>query len=274
MRQNKWIGLLMAGAVLVSSMAVPVSAGAEQKKVDLNGVYHAALGVSTSTQIWINRNAYYDQKENKTFGTDQFAKLVSEDSATGEQSVHEGTFTDVEIKGNGTYTVKLEDANFEGETTVCMLHVPTDIPVCEEIKFSDVSAKVNGRTILSFDEAYMEDETPYLTGGMDVILMNHWREELVKQLDEKGMSESSANGWDILTGAGNESIEVTFTVSGFNYDKEVEETPEPTKAAAEGKDSEDKTGRAGTVAIVLISVVIAGSVLGLFIVRRKNRKEL
>lgn len=265
---KKQLGILLSGVLLVSSILLPVSAKAAKKEVDLNGTYHAALGVSTATQKWINRNAYYDKNANDNFGTDKFDKMVSEDAATGEIVTHEGTFTDAEIKGNGTYTVKLEGANFEGETTICMLHVPTDIPVTDKIKFTDVSAKINNKTVLEFDEAYMEDEEPYLGGGMDMILLNIWREPLVKQLSESGKEKTTGNGYDYLLGTGNETIEVTFTVSGFNYDKEVEETPAPTGAAQ--KDDE-KAGNGMAVPIV-IAVVAVVAVIGVVVVVKKRKK--
>lgn len=271
MKKNnmKYLGVFMAGALLVSSIIAPVSAKAKNKEVDLNGTYHAALGVSTATQKWINRNAYFDQSANACFGTENFEKLISEDSETGETLVYDGTFTDVEIKGNGTYTVSLEGANFEGETTICMLHVPTDIPVCDEISFTDVSAKINGRTVLEFDEAYMEDEEPYLGGGMDIILLNHWRETLVSQLSDKGVSESGSNGYDFLTGTGNESIEVTFTVNGFNYDKEVEETPAPTSESTKNTSSKNDSSNV-VVPIVIVVVVVA--VVAVVVVKRRSKK--
>lgn len=272
----KCLGVLMSGALLFSSIMMPDSAQAAketQKEVDLNGTYHAALGVSTATQLWVNRNAYFDKSANEMFGTENADKLVSEDAATGEIVVHDGTFTDTEIKGNGTYTVKLEGANFDGETTICMLHVPTDIPVTDKIKFTDVSAKINGKTVLEFDEAYMEDEEPYLGGGMDVILLNHWREPLVKQLGEKGISETGTNGYDMLLGTGNETVEVTFTVSGFNYDKEVEETPAPKKA--ESKSDTEKESSAPVVvtavAVTVVAVVVIAAVV--VIVRKRKKKE-
>lgn len=273
MRKNsmKYLGILMAGALLASNLTTPMQAKAEGKKVDLNGTYHAALGVSTATQKWINRNAYFDKKENKFFGTENFERLTSEDPNTGETVLHDGTFTDAEIKGNGTYTVKLEGANFEGETTICMLHVPTDIPVSEEITFTDVSAKINGRTVLEFDEAYMENEEPYLTGGMDILLLNHWRETLVNQLSDKGVNESGSNGYDFLMGTGNETVEVTFTVNGFNYDKEVEETPAPTQNASAKGSSEKDDGNNVAVPVVIAVVVVV--VIGGIVVVVRRRKQ-
>lgn len=282
----KWAAVLTVGVLLAGSILSPVTASAKKKKVDLDGTYHAALGISTATQIWINRNAYFAEDANVYYGTDQWTKLMSEDSATGDKVEHEGNFTDVTIEGNGTYTVKLDGADFEGETAICMLHVATDIPVNEKITFSNVSAKINGKTIVTFEEPYMEDEENYLTGGMDIILMNHWREELIKQLSDRGIRESSTNGYDLLSGAGNDAVEITFTVSGFNYDKEVVETPEPTKipestevpvSVSENRENssssaESKVSSSGPIiAVVAAAVVCCGAVIVIVNGRRKRK---
>ena len=92
--------LLFAG-VLTVVICIPAAA-APAKEVDLDGKYHASLGIQTATVLWAQHMAYYDKTQNKTFGTDEADKLISE--SNGEKKVHDGTFTDEEIAGNGTYT--------------------------------------------------------------------------------------------------------------------------------------------------------------------------
>ncbi len=293
--RRKWVSVLMAGVLAAGCMAGHQTAEAK-KKVDLDGTYHAALGISTATDIWINRNAYYAKKPNKYYKTDQWNMLMSEDSETGDPVEHKGTFTDAVIKGNGTYTVKLEKADFEGETTICMLHVATDIPVNNKITFSNVSAKINKKTIVTFEEPYMEEEKQYLSGGMDIILMNHWREELVQQLSGRGVTESNANGYDLLAGTGSDSVEVTFTVSGFNYNKkqkgsgkkpekaentpEALETPSPEVSFSpkpdfdgEGSGVQENTPAASApiIAVVVSAIFFCGVVIVIVNGRRKRK---
>ena len=181
-----------------------------------------------------------------------------------------GTFTDAEIAGNGTYTLKLEGADFQGETAISQLHIATDIPLNDKIKFTNVKAKVDGREVASFDEGVPENEEPYLQGGTVILLMNHWRPELVKQLQENGLSESAESGYDLLKGTTDESVEITFTVSGFNYDNPdaVEATPEPTQAADSSSDSsrtssgsEDSGVPVVPIVIVVVAVVVIGGVV-------------
>ena len=63
----------------------------------------------------------------------------------------------------------------------------------------------------------MEDEAPYLRGGMDLLLINGWRAPLVSLLEKKGLKKKDS-GYALLKGSGKESISVTFTVTGFQYD--------------------------------------------------------
>lgn len=289
--RKKWIPIVMTGILVTGCMISPATANAKKKKVNLNGTYHAALGISTATDLWINRNAYYAKTPNKYYKTDQWKMLMSEDSETGEPVEHKGDFTDAVIKGNGTYTVKLEKADFEGETTICMLHVATDIPVNNKITFSNVSAKINDKTIVTFEEPYMEEEKQYLSGGMDIILMNHWREELVQQLSGRGIIENGTNGYDLLTGTGNDTVEITFTVNGFRYDKkgkkpkETVTTPEvsdvlPTAAYSAEPEPEEKlsdtpentpTASVPIIAVVVTAVALCGVVIVIVNSRRKRK---
>ena len=230
---KKAAALTLAGAMVLSLSTGAQADAAKKKKLDLNGKYHATMGIQTSTKLWYNHLGYYEKTQNKYYKTDKADKIVYTNPDTQEETTATGTFTDAEIAGNGTYTLKLEGADFQGETAISQLHIATDIPLNDKIKFTNVKAKVDGREVTSFDEGVPENEEPYLQGGTVILLMNHWRPELVKQLQEDGLSESAESGYDLLKGTTDESVEITFTVSGFNYDNPdaVEETPEPTQAA-------------------------------------------
>lgn len=266
---------ILTGAMALAMLVSPAFAATEDKteedkqELDLNGTYHAALGVQTSTQLWIQRMAYFEETQNKMYGTDMNDKLFYTDSDTQEDETVPGTFTDVEIAGNGTYTVSLTGADFKGETAISQLHIATDIPVSDAITFSNVEVTVNGRTIVKFDEAVMEEEKPYIAAGMDILILNHWRSELRTDLEGKGLPEDASSGWNLLIGSGDDNISVTFTVSGFAYDKEPEETePEPTEAATSGN-NETKVPESGkNVGIIpgAIIGIVAGVVLVVIIV--------
>lgn len=279
----KRLGTAALAGVLACSTVMGVSDNASaakkketKKQVDLDGTYHASLGVQTCTNLWITRLAYYEESQNKYYNTDNYAYMLSE--SAGENQPYDGTFTDVEIAGNGIYTVKLEGADFAGETTISQLHVATDIPVNDTIHFTNVTAKVNGKEFFTFEEGFMEDEELYLQGGMDLIVINHWREALVKMLKEQGRTEDGS-GYNLLMGTGNESIEVTFTVSGFNYDNEQatgeskEDTEEAEKETAVKTDSKKESEESHSVMPYAAAVIIIAAVAVCCIsINRKKKK--
>lgn len=273
---------VVAGA-LVLSLVSASPAGAKKKKaaeVDLNGTYHASMGIQTSTELWMMHLGYYENVQNKYYGTDMADKLVYSDES-GEDAAAEGTFTDVEIAGNGTYTLKLEDVNFNGEQVISQLHIATDIPLNDTIKFTNVKAKINGAEVMSFDEGFQENQENYLQGGMVILLLNHWRPELVNKLGDMGLRESAENGYSLIQGTGGENIEITFTVSGFGYDNPdaVEVTEAPTETPAEtpeaaedmAKTSTDKKENSIPVVPIVIVVVVVVAGGALFAVSRKKK---
>ena len=232
-RKTRTLALLTAGMLFAGSIFhAPAAEAARSKTVDLDGVYHAALGVSTANNKTISRDAYYAKSINKYYKTKRYAKLMSENAYSGSKTSYKGTFTDTVIKGNGKYRVKLTGADFSWETVVSALHVATDIPSTKKITFSDVSLKVNGKTLVTFSEPYMENEKKYRKGGMDIVLLNKDKADLIQELSNRNLRKTRINGYNILTGAGNDSIVVTFNVDGFNYNKgEAVPTPTPLPTA-------------------------------------------
>lgn len=267
--------------------ATPAPTETPAPQVDLNGTYQAALGIQTCTSLWINRPAYFSTDLDSHYGTDKFGVMWSGTESAGNYVEYAGTFTDVVIEGNGTYTVSLTNADFAGETSVSQLHVATNIPMNDTIKFTDVAVKFNNKTIAKFEEAYIETDQKYNGGGIDFVCINHWRPQLVEMLAAQGQSENG-NGIELLFGAGNDNVEVTFTVSGFAYDKAVEEVPEETAPSAEetvdtskaeAQDTADTSADATSdinvttiIIIAVIAVVVVAAVIAVVIVKKKNAK--
>ena len=98
-----------------------------------------------------NHLGYYEKTQNKYYKTDKPDKIVYTNPDTQEETTATGTSTDAEIAGNGTYTLKLEGADFRGETAISQLHIATDIPLNDKID-TNVKAKLDGREVTSFDE--------------------------------------------------------------------------------------------------------------------------
>lgn len=293
MRKSKMFQRILAGvaagAMACSLVLTAVPADAAKKKkakepakeVDLNGTYHATLGLQTSTLLWITRMGYYEKSQNEYYGTEFANQMFCEDKENpGEHKMMPGTFVDAEIKGNGTYTVALEGGQFEGETDISQMHIATDIPMNDTIKFSDVSVNVNGRTVAEFEEGFMEDQEDYLKGGMVCLIVNHWRPELVKHVGTIGLPETATNGWTLLNGTGEENITITFTVSGFAYDNpdatgaQEEEAAEETGASSEASEEENKQDTvSGTVTTYLIGVVVGLVIVLMLVFLYRNRRK-
>lgn len=209
--------------------------------VDLNGTYTATLGIQTCNTLWITRFGYFNADIDNYYGTDKFSVLKSGSESSGNYLEHAGTFNDAAIAGNGTYTVSLTNADFAGEKSVSQLHIATNIPNNDQIRFTDVKVKINGKTVMTFDEGYMEIEDKFLAGGMVVLCFNNWRNELKKIVQDKGLY-IEGSGIELLRGDGNDNIEITFTVSGFAYDKAEEPVAEEAAPAANDTNQPAETG--------------------------------
>lgn len=294
MRKTKMFGRILAGGAALAMAcslvvtAVPAEAAKKKKEkaakeVDLNGTYNATLGIQTDTLLWITRMGYYEKSQNEFYGTEYADKMFCEDADNpGEKKILPGTFVDAEIKGNGTYTVTLKDAEFQGETALSQLHVATDIPLNDTIKFSDVIVKVNGKTLVEFEEGFMEDQENYLQGGMVCLAFNHWRPLLVEELSNKGMIEDApSGGYTVLNGTGTEEVSITFTVSGFEYDNpdatgeeeaEEEATGDDANASASVEEKKDEEGNGGAKEYIIgvaVGLLIVFCIV--FLVRKRKK---
>ena len=277
MKKNikKLTALLLTATLALSAFSVSPAQAAKKKKAafDPNGKYHATLGIQTCTNLWLTHMGYYEKSQNSYYNTENADKLMYKDKETNKDTAATGTLTNTEIAGNGTYTVKLEGLDSMNETDISQLHIATDIPLNDKVKFTDVKASINGKEILSFDEGVPENEEPYLQGGMVILLLNHWRAELVKEVAAKGLPESVESGWKLLQGTGNESVEITFTVSGFDYDNPdavaADETPASDTQTSSGETDNSSDNSAVPVLPIAAAVIILIVIGGVIIVRRK-----
>lgn len=205
---------------IIASGNIYVKAVPAEQTVDTNGTYHAALGLRTETRN-IYRMAYYHKK---SAGSDKWKHLAIGDYGSEEYEKIESKFTDAVIKGNGKYTVKLENADFQGETNFIKMQVSTDIPNTGQIKFSDMVVKVNGSEIGRFDEPYI-DEHEDANGNCCLLIINNERENF-----------QGINGNIVPTEIENK-ITVSFKVSGFDYKKGQKPQPKETNTPAPTKNN-------------------------------------
>ena len=108
---------------------------------------------------------------------------------------------------------------------------------------------------------------------MVILLLNHWRAELVKEVAAKGLSETAESGWKLLQGTGDENVEITFTVSGFDYDNPDAVAADETSASENQPSSSETENPSGNSSVpfypIAAAVIILIVIFGVIIVRRK-----
>lgn len=202
-------GIIMAFTLAGIITTGSIYADAKPASVDIDGKYHAALGLRTDTDKNIYRMAYYHKKST---GTVKWKHLAIGDYSSPDYKEVAGTFTDVEIKGNGKYTVYLENADFMEETSFSRMQVSTDIPDTGQITFSDMVVKINGSEVARFDTPVI-DKHEDAKGNCCLLVINK---------DREGFSGLNA---DCVPSGTENKISISFKVKGFSYKKG--ETPKP-----------------------------------------------
>ena len=151
MKKSKIFGAIAAFALAAANIATFAAVPAYADEVDLDGTYHAYIGVQT--EHFMFRNAFDDASYGSGVigGREGYEDTVWFDQLTGWDSENNpytvtGTLNDVEITGNGTYSVSVTDFDFGDEQSFNLLFISTDIPVTDAIKFSDVKILFFRRT--------------------------------------------------------------------------------------------------------------------------------
>ena len=220
---------------------------------DPNGTYHAYLGIQTPT--WIFRNSHDDG----SYGMDSgcFDQLGFVD---GEWLPQGGSFTDVEITGNGTYTVSVSGYDFNGQLgddgLFNLIFVSTDLPVSNDVVVSDIVLKMDGKTIAEIDSAFLDPDSKEV---QKILLANIWNGEL------EALPYYAAPS---------QSVEITFTVSGFANDAVVESAPVETapveSATTEAAPADSSSNTTMIVIIVVVVVVVVAVVAGVIVAKKKK----
>ena len=240
---------------------------APQNEFDPNGTYHAYIGVQTPT--WIFRNSFDDA----TYGKDSdcFDQLGFVD---GEWIAQGGSFTDVEITGNGTYTVSVTGYDFSGQFEdqpilgtdglFNLLFVSTDLPVNDAVVISNVVLKMDGKTIAEQESAFLDPDSKEV---QKVLLANIWN-NAIPELP--------------YYAAPTQSIEISFDVSGFandaapapetTPDTSSESTPAPTDESTPAP-AENSGSNTGLIIGIVIAVVVVIAVAAGVVVAKKKKGD-
>ena len=277
---------LAAGIMPNVAEAVDCSkAGKKAAKAELNldtPEYHAYFGFQ-QTGSWTYRDAWYNPAsglDGTSLSTGDYNTLFTDG---GNATIDGVTITDAVIKGNGTYSVSVTGLNGAipaddgADIKTSLVYVSTDIPsgAIGTLNFTDVKLIVDGAEIA------LPSPEPYVNA--DAQELGLYQFDLVNTYHPEAYTSPS-----IL--AMNDSVEIQFTVSGFNTDDPdavlAEPTEEPTQEPATSDDSsatsdtennagsstdnskEDSSSSTTTIVIVVVViVVIAGAAF--FLMKKK-----
>lgn len=255
----------------ITSTVYLMSGGAEeeapQNVFDPNGTYHAYIGVQTPT--WIFRNTFDDATYGKDSGC--FDQLGFVD---GEWIAQGGSFTDVEITGNGTYTVAVTGYDFSGqfqdqpilgtEGLFNLLFVSTDLPVNDAVVISNIVLKMDGKTITEQETAFLDSDSKEV---QKVLLANIWN-NAIPELP--------------YYAAPTQSIEISFDVSGFANDAAPAATPEATTGESQPAPADEATpapaestssSNTGLIIGIVVAVVAVAAVAAGVVVAKKKKGD-
>lgn len=227
--------------------------------VDLNGTYNAYLCFQTPKFSF--RNAFDDA----TYGRDtDFFKQVTGWDDSNNAITHPGTFTDVVIAGNGTYTVSVEglafpSGEFDGQDYMNLIFLSTDIPNSGEITISDVKLTVDGKNVtLASVGAVVDEDKEY----MEVGIQNIWGDD-IKEIGFYTVPMTN--------------MSITFTVSGFAYDAAPASTDAPSTdgntapAPSTAEPAEESGSNTGLIIGIVVAVVVVVAVAAGVVVSKKKK---
>ena len=177
----------------------PVEETEPALEVDLNGTYNVYLMLQTPN--WTYRDPWNSANG---IGSEHWGDFIF----GNETNEKYGVVTDAVVAGNGTYTVSVtdfgtifaDDFKTAGQEWFNLLFISTDIPMDENVKVTDVKLIIDGKTVHKYAEAYLDPDT---TDYVKILIQNIWNED-VKEIS--------------YYAAPTTSLEMTFTISGFDYD--------------------------------------------------------
>lgn len=281
---RKTLKKVAAGAMAAAlAMTVVVAAGntASAKKAakkaaafDPGADYFASIGFQQGAS-WI----FHDECTSPTTGltgTDlnglKYETDVMQSGDNGTEKVS-GTITSAELKGNGTYTVKVEGLDgaltetTDADGVMKMIYLTTNIPADaqDKVTFSDVKLTMDGMDIELPATQFFKPET-LKDGYLSLYLVDNYAKDQGEYTDSPDVRNP------------NDSIEITFTIAGFTKDNPeavpATPTPEPKKdtssASSDTSEKSESSGNTGlVVGIVVAAVVVIG---GVAVVVTKKKK--
>lgn len=232
--------------------AYDVMKGAKRKvakTVDLDAPeYHAYIAFQcvpaySFRNAWFSSYGDLDKTNRAEDGGSLFNNVLGwAKDGVNELAILPGSFTDCVIDGNGTYTVKVEgldgclnDGNLtEPNESFQMLYVSTDLPkdAKDKIQITNIVTKIDGVEKAREDEAFYDPDPIEYVNCLAFDIVNQYNNEL-----------GDHNASLMLP---QDSIEITFDVSGFNKDSEQTAAEEVTSSSSASSSTSDASAGSTT----------------------------
>ena len=274
-------------ALAVTATAVPADVSAATSKAgkkaakaafDADGTYHAYFGLQ-ETGTWIFRDEWYSdtlgidgkdmKKANLTFDNG----TLFQSGKNGVRAIEGTQVQDVEIKGTGTYSVGVSNLNNaldtkgDSETKISMIYVDTDIPMTAKdnpVTISDVKLTCDGKEISLPSEPFFPSEYTDESGLLRFDAMNSYQKD-------KGEYADSPD----ITVVPTDSIQITFTVSGFNSDNPDAVAPADDASSASSdanttSDASTTSSKKSSPVVPIVIVVVVVAVVAVVVVKKKK----
>ena len=294
MKLRKLFAAVLVVVMTVSSLAVSAFAE-EAATVPAPGEfdpdskdYIAQMYVQTGGS-WVFRNTWADESYGKAVGYENADKLSNIENNV--VTVNDGTFTDVKLEGNGTYTVTLDKPNFTKSvngtetpaTNFNLIGISTNIPASADsteggpVKFTDVKITVNDSLTYTYAEGVCDPDAINKGSYISILGVNIWNKDTCVDAND---TLGTADVWPGTV----DKITISFKVEGFNYDNEnaveattpAETTPAETKAdtatKADDAKSDDSSSGLPTAAIIGIVAAVVVVVVVIIVVSSKKKK--
>lgn len=227
--------------------------------IDLDGTFNAYLMLQTPN--WTFRDACDSANG---IGSEVWGPHIT----NNDSKANYGVVIDAVIAGNGTYSVSItdfgtifaDDFAAAGQDYFNIIGISTDIPKSDKIQITNVELLVDGQVRHTYDNAVLN---PDAKEAIHVLVQNKWNDD-VKEISYYPTPT--------------ESLEIRFTVSGFNYDNESLKTDEPvedTKPVETPSDDEVETpavekSNTGVIVGIVIAVVVVAAVVVVVVLKKKK----
>ncbi|MDO5292064.1 MAG: hypothetical protein Q4F05_04865 [bacterium] len=272
MKKNKLIAAVLGFALTLSATTMSFTTNASAEKDQYAGVGSYMAFAQMQTATWVYRDSF--DSDSSGFKSKDFNSVMN---ATTEKATKTKVI-DTKIDGDGDYVIAFKDLDLADSKEFNMLGISTNIAADSKIKITAASVSYDG-TELTSEFKQKNDDKKYV----HLMFINQYDDTMKGKVKNNVPADGS-------------TIVMKFTVSGFGYEKKVEDsaeistataTPAPTPKLPEDKsnetvapktpvaqaasaDNSDGGSNIGIIIGVVAAVVVVAGVVVVVVRKRKN----